>query len=58
MTPNKVRSANKLLKDGLPPREVAENLGVLIQTLYRWCPATKKIDPTPIIFRVPGERII
>ncbi len=30
------------LKDGLPTREVAENLGVPIPTLYRWCPAAER----------------
>jgi DNA invertase Pin-like site-specific DNA recombinase len=42
MTPSKVESAKKLLNDGVPPREVAENLGVSIPTLYRWCPAFKR----------------
>jgi DNA invertase Pin-like site-specific DNA recombinase len=42
MTPSKVKSANKLLKDGQPPREVADNLGVSIPTLYRWCPASER----------------
>jgi DNA invertase Pin-like site-specific DNA recombinase len=42
MTPSKVESAKKLLKTGVPPREVAENLGVSIPTLYRWCPASER----------------
>lgn len=42
MTPSKVESAKKLLKNGIPPREVAENLGVSIPTLYRWCPASDR----------------
>jgi len=42
MTPSKVESAKKLLNDGLPPREVAENLGISIPTLYRWCPASER----------------
>ncbi len=42
MTPSKLESARNLLKNGLPPREVAENLGVSIPTLYRWCPATDR----------------
>ena len=42
MTPSKVKSANKLLKEDQPPREVAENLGVSIPTLYRWCPAAER----------------
>jgi DNA invertase Pin-like site-specific DNA recombinase len=39
MTPGKVESAHKLLKGGMAPREVAQNLGVSIPTLYRWVPA-------------------
>ncbi len=42
MTPSKVESAKRLLNDGLPPREVAENLGISIPTLYRWCPAADR----------------
>ena len=41
MTPSKVESAKKLLASGIPPKEVASNLGVSIPTLYRWVPATK-----------------
>ena len=40
MTPGKVESAQKLLKIGMSPRDVAKNLGVSIATLYRWVPAT------------------
>src|SRR4051812_24170861 len=39
MTPGKVESARKLLKGGMAPRDVAQNLGVSIPTLYRWVPA-------------------
>jgi DNA invertase Pin-like site-specific DNA recombinase len=39
MTPGKVESARKLLKGGMSPRDVAQNLGVSIPTLYRWVPA-------------------
>jgi hypothetical protein len=35
MTPSKVESAKNLLKNGLPPREVAKNIDVSIPTLYR-----------------------
>ena len=38
MTPGKVESARKLLAGGMPPQEVAQNLGVSIPTLYRWVP--------------------
>lgn len=41
MTPSKIESAKKLLANGIPPKEVANNLGVLIPTLYRWVPAQK-----------------
>jgi DNA invertase Pin-like site-specific DNA recombinase len=40
MTPGKVESAKQLLDGGIPPREVAKNLGVSIPTLYRWVPAS------------------
>lgn len=39
MTPSKIESAKKLLSNGIPPKEVAHNLGVSIPTLYRWVPA-------------------
>jgi DNA invertase Pin-like site-specific DNA recombinase len=42
MTPGKVESARKLLKGGMAPRDVAENLGVSIPTLYRWVPAASR----------------
>lgn len=40
MTDSKIASAKKLLSSGVPPKEVAKNLGVSIPTLYRWVPAT------------------
>lgn len=42
MTPSKVEAAKKLLTEGMPPRDVARNLGVSIPTLYRWCPASER----------------
>lgn len=39
MTDSKIESAKKLLANGVPPRDVAKNLGVSIPTLYRWIPA-------------------
>ena len=30
----------KLLDSGMPPRDVAQNLGVSVPTLYRWLPAS------------------
>jgi DNA invertase Pin-like site-specific DNA recombinase len=43
MTDSKIESAKKLLADGVPPRDVAKNLGVSIPTLYRWVPASSQI---------------
>jgi len=42
MTASKLESAKKLLESGLPPKEVACNLGVSIPTLYRWLPASER----------------
>ena len=40
MTNSKIESARKLLARGIPPRDVAKNLGVSIPTLHRWVPAS------------------
>ena len=40
MTDSKIESAKKLLANGVPPKDVAKNLGVSIPTLYRWVPAS------------------
>ncbi len=40
MTDSKIESAKKLLANGIPPRDVAANLGVSVPTLYRWIPAS------------------
>lgn len=40
MTDSKIASAKKLLANGIPPRDVAKNLGVSVPTLYRWIPAS------------------
>lgn len=40
MTESKIKSAKKLLASGVPPRDVAANLGVSVPTLYRWVPAS------------------
>ena len=42
MTPSKIASAKQLLGGGMAPREVAQNLGVSIPTLYRWVPASSR----------------
>jgi len=43
MTDSKIESAKKLLANGIPPRDVAKNLGVSIPTLYRWIPAAAQM---------------
>ena len=43
MTDSKIESAKRLLADGVPPKEVAGNLGVSVTTLYRWIPASERI---------------
>ena len=45
MTDSKLRSAKNLLADGVPPKEVAADLGVSIPTLYRWIPASELVIP-------------
>jgi DNA invertase Pin-like site-specific DNA recombinase len=40
MTDSKIALVKKLLSSGVPPKEVAENLGVSVPTLYRWLPAS------------------
>ena len=40
MTDSKIKSAKKLLASGVPPRDVASNLGVSVPTLYRWIPTS------------------
>ncbi|APX00424.1 recombinase family protein [Arthrobacter sp. QXT-31] len=39
MTESKIRSAKKLLREGIAPKDVARDLGVSVPTLYRWIPA-------------------
>ncbi|MBX9671623.1 MAG: recombinase family protein, partial [Candidatus Obscuribacterales bacterium] len=39
MTDSKIKSARKLLKSGMVPRDVAVDLGISLATLYRWVPA-------------------
>ena len=40
MTESKIESAKQLLLSGTPPKDVAENLGISVPTLYRWIPAS------------------
>lgn len=44
MTDSKVESAKDLLASGVPPRDVAKNLGVSVPTLYRWVPASSLVQ--------------
>jgi DNA invertase Pin-like site-specific DNA recombinase len=41
MTDSKLESAKQLLQSGVPPKDVANNLGISIPTLYRWIPASE-----------------
>ena len=43
MTDSKIKSAKKLLASGVPPRDVATNLGISVPTLYRWIPASSHL---------------
>ncbi len=43
MTDSKIESAKKLLASGVPPKDVAKNLGVSVPTLYRWVPASTHV---------------
>lgn len=40
MTKSKLNMAIKSLGEGIPVKEVAENLNISVPTLYRWCPAS------------------
>lgn len=42
MTDSKIISAKRLLASGVPPRDVAKDLGVSLATLYRWIPASEQ----------------
>ena len=42
MTDSKLSAATKLLENGVLPKDVANNLGISIATLYRWIPAGEK----------------
>ena len=43
MTDSKIESAKKLLASGVPPRDVAKDMGVSVPTLYRWIPASSQV---------------
>jgi DNA invertase Pin-like site-specific DNA recombinase len=42
MTSSKLEAAKKLINEGMPPKDIAQTLGVSVPTLYRWCPASEK----------------
>ena len=42
MTQSKLQAAKKLIENGMLPKDVANDLGVSIPTLYRWLPASKR----------------
>jgi DNA invertase Pin-like site-specific DNA recombinase len=42
MTDTKIKAARRLLTGGTPPRDVAQNLGISVPTLYRWLPASAR----------------
>ena len=46
MTPSKVEAAKKLLTEGMPPRDVARNLGVSIPTFIGGALHQKEIYST------------
>ncbi|PID42969.1 MAG: resolvase [Proteobacteria bacterium] len=41
-TESKLKSAKRLFADGVPPKDVARDLGVSVPTLYRWLPASER----------------
>ena len=43
MTISKVNAAKNLFAQGMPARDVADNLEVSVSTLYRWSPANEQI---------------
>ena len=42
MTDSKIELAEKLLASGVPPKDVAKNLGVSVSMLYRLAPASAR----------------
>jgi transposase len=43
MSEEKLAAAKRRLRDGTPPKDVAEVIGVSVPTLYRWLPASKSV---------------
>ncbi len=42
MTSSKLKAAKRLLESGVAPKDVANDLGISVPTLYRWIPANPK----------------
>jgi DNA invertase Pin-like site-specific DNA recombinase len=42
MSDSRIKAAHRLLAGGKPPRDVAQNLGASVPTLYRWLPASAR----------------
>jgi DNA invertase Pin-like site-specific DNA recombinase len=53
MKESKIKSANKLQANGVPPREITGNLGVSVPTLHRWIPVSTQFclvsDPVFVV---------
>jgi hypothetical protein len=43
-TDNKIQAVRRLLASGTPSHEVAQSLGVSVATLYRWVPASSRME--------------
>jgi DNA invertase Pin-like site-specific DNA recombinase len=41
MTESKIESAKQLLSSGSLPKDVVQNIGISVATLYRWVPASE-----------------
>jgi len=57
MTDGKSESANKFLASGVSPRDVANNLGVSVPTLYRWIPCVRPALTCFIIRFLKGPQL-
>ena len=49
MTKTKILAAKKLLMGGTSPKEVAEQLGISIPTLYRWIPSAAQVGKQHVL---------
>ena len=44
MTDSKITAAKQLMQNGISHQEIARNLGVSVPTLYRWLPASQRLE--------------